>query len=592
MNKQDYDILNILLQKSFTNQRTLAKDSGYSLGAVNKTLKVLTEENYINSNGQPTEKTQKELLEKQPKNAIILAAGFGMRMIPINLEMPKALLEIKGEVLIERIIRQLHEAGIHNISIVVGFMKEHFEYLIDDFGVELIVNEQYSAKNNLYSVKLVCDRLENTYIIPCDIWCASNPFNQTELYSWYMVSDIIDPDSTVHVNRKNELVSIKSGIGGNQMIGIAYLLKKEAEQVRSKIEFLSKSTENNSLFWEEALFKSGKMITAAKVVPSNQAVEINTYEQLREVDSNSNHLNSEVIDIISTALQVNKNEIANITTLKKGMTNRSFLFTVHKKRYIMRIPGEGTDQLINRQQEAAIYEKIQSRNICDDPIYLNPENGYKITAFWENSRNCDPSNQEDVKKCLEKLRAIHNLKLHVDHEFDLFKQIDFYESLWGNTNSVYRDYVKTKQHIFSLKPFIDRHASKKVLTHIDAIPDNFLFIPSEDGTEDLRLLDWEYAGMQDPHVDIAMFCIYCFYNRKQIDAVIDFYFHGMCPAATRIKIYCYISICGLLWSNWCEYKRNLGVEFGEYSLRQYRYAKEYYKLASEEIELLGENNHE
>lgn len=592
MNKQDYDILNILLQKSFINQRTLAKDSGYSLGAVNKTLKVLTEENYIDDNGQPTEKTQKELLKKQPKNAIILAAGFGMRMIPINLEMPKALLEINGEVLIERIIRQLHEAGIYNISVVVGFMKEHFEYLIDDFGVELIVNEQYSVKNNLYSVKLVCDKLENSYIIPCDIWCASNPFSQTEFYSWYMVSDFIDQDSTVHVNRKNELVSIKPGIGGNQMIGISYLLKEEAEQVRSNIEFLSNSTENNSLFWEEALFKNGKMITAAKVISSNQAVEINTYEQLREVDSNSNHLNSEVIDIISTALQVDKNEISNITTLKKGMTNRSFLFTVREKRYIMRIPGEGTDQLINRQQEAAIYQKIQSQNICDDPIYLNPENGYKITAFWENSRNCDPSSPEDVKNCLEKLRTIHNLNLQVEHEFNLFKQIDFYESLWGNTDSVYRDYTKTKQHVFSLKPFVDRHADKKVLTHIDAIPDNFLFIPAEDGSENLRLLDWEYAGMQDPHVDIAMFCIYCFYNREQIDSVIDFYFHGMCPAATRIKIYCYISICGLLWSNWCEYKRNLGVEFGEYSLRQYRYAKEYYKLASEEIKLLGENDHE
>ena len=56
------------------------------------------------------------------------------------------------------------------------------------------------------------------------------------------------------------------------------------------------------------------------------------------------------------------------------------------------------------------------------------------------------------------------------------------------------------------------------------------------------------------------------------------YFEGDCPRETRLKIYCYIAACGLLWSNWCEFKRNLGVEFGEYSLRQYRYAKEYFRL--------------
>lgn len=77
------------------------------------------------------------------------------------------------------------------------------------------------------------------------------------------------------------------------------------------------------------------------------------------------------------------------------------------------------------------------------------------------------------------------------------------------------------------------------------------------------------------------------YNKEQIDHLIDIYiyiyFEKKCDRATRIKIYCYIAVCGLLWSNWCEYKRNLGVEFGKYSLKQYRYAKEYYKIVREEL---------
>lgn len=69
-----------------------------------------------------------------------------------------------------------------------------------------------------------------------------------------------------------------------------------------------------------------------------------------------------------------------------------------------------------------------------------------------------------------------------------------------------------------------------------------------------------------------MFCIYNVHDKTQIDYLIDLYFEGDCGDRIRAKIYCYISACGLLWSNWCEYKRQCGVEFGEYALSQYRYA--------------------
>lgn len=146
-----------------------------------------------------------------------------------------------------------------------------------------------------------------------------------------------------------------------------------------------------------------------------------------------------------------------------------------------------------------------------------------------------------------------------------------------------------KENVLSLRPYIEAHVNEKVLTHIDAVPDNFLFVKDENGNEDIRLIDWEYAGMQDPHVDIAMFCIYSMYDREHVDKLIDAYFTEGCSAETRIKIYCYIAVCGLLWSNWCEYKRNLGVDFGEYSLRQYRYAKDYYKVVQDEMQKLEDN---
>lgn len=588
MNKQESDILNALLLEPFINQRILAEVSGHSLGVVNRSLKELIKAGYLNEAICPTAKAVAEYKNKTPKRAIILAAGFGMRMVPINTEMPKGLLEVNGEPLIERIIKQLHEVGIQEIYVVVGFMKEKYEYLMDEYGVELVVNPDYAAKNNLHSLRLVKEDLENAYIVPCDIWCDRNPFHRHELYSWYMVSDLVENESNVRVNRKMELVTVPENVGGNAMIGISYLTKEDADTVSARTEELCKKPQYDDSFWEEALYNKDRMIVAARVVHSADVVEINTYEQLREIDSDSNQLKTDAIRLICKALCANPEEVTDITVLKKGMTNRSFLFTCKDKKYIMRIPGEGTDQLINRRQEAAVYHAIADKNICDDITYINPENGYKITEFLEGARVCNPTDYEDVKKCMSRLRDFHALKLKVTHEFDIFGQMEFYETLWDGTPSVYKDYEKTKANVWSLKPYIDAHTGEKILTHIDAVPDNFLFV-QRNGKEEIRLIDWEYAGMQDPHVDIAMFCIYSLYNKRQVDRLIAAYFTDGCDDATRIKIYCYIAACGLLWSNWCEYKRNLGVEFGEYSLRQYRYAKDYYRIVQDELKKSGES---
>lgn len=579
MNKQESEILTTLLIEPFVNQRVLSEVSGHSLGVVNRSLKNLIKEGYVDEFIRPTELAKKELKEKSPKNAIILAAGFGIRMVPINTQSPKALMEVNGEPLIERTIKQLHEVGVTSIYVVVGFMKEQFEYLIDEYGVDLIVNEEYASKNNLHSLYLASSHLSNTYIIPCDIWCDRNPFHRHELYSWYMVSDLVDNESTVRVNRKMELVSVPEKQGGNAMVGISYLIGEHSEFVRERLKAWDGNPRYDESFWEEVLYEKDRMIVQARVVHANNVVEINTYEQLRELDEESIHLKSDAISIIAKMLNASPAEIVDITVLKKGMTNRSFLFTCRGKKYIMRIPGEGTDQLINRREEAQVYQVIKDRGICDDIAYINPDNGYKITEFLEGSRVCDADNVDDLKLCMKKLREFHGMNLVVDHEFDIFGQIDFYESLWDGAPSIYRDYKKTKEHVLELKEYIDKHVERKCLTHIDAVPDNFLF--TADG--DIRLIDWEYAGMQDPHVDIAMFCIYSLYNKRQVDRLISIYFDGKCSREIKIKIYCYIAACGLLWSNWCEYKRSLGVEFGEYSLRQYRYAKDYYKIVMDEM---------
>ena len=566
------------------NQRELSERSGISLGMVNRALKALEETGFLNRDYTLTEQSLNLLKNYSPKRAVILAAGYGMRMVPINMETPKGMIQVEGEPLIERLIRQLHTVGIRDILVIVGFMKEQFEYLIDDFGVQLRVNAEYASSNNLHSLTLAKDWLQNSYILPCDIYCRENPFHKEELYSWYMVAD--QPGkSRVRVNRKLELVETEKEEPGNPMIGISYITGEIGKILQERLLELSENPAHRQAFWEEALFpgESSRMYVSARCVSSGQYIEINTYEQLRELDSKSDQLRNQAVTIAAQALHAKASEIRDILVMKKGMTNRSFLFTCKNQKYIMRIPDEGSDRLMDRRGEARVYKAIHGEHVGDDVLYFNPDNGYKIARYIENARPCDPSSEEDLKLCISFLREFHQKKLKTGRNFNILEKAKFYESLWKSQQSAYRDYEKTREQVFSLKNYIEKYKREKYLTHLDAVPDNFLIFTNADGIRQVRLIDWEYASMQDPYVDIAMFVISAMFDKKKVDHIIDLYFDGKCRSVDRTMIYCYISACGFMWSNWCEYQRNLGTEFGEYSLRQYRYAKEYYRYAAADM---------
>lgn len=294
----------------------------------------------------------------------------------------------------------------------------------------------------------------------------------------------------------------------------------------------------------------------------------------------------EAIHTICIALGIAPHDITEIEVLKKGMTNRSFTFTAGGEKYIMRVPGEGTNKLIDRVHEAAVYKVLEGRGICDDVVYIDAKAGFKISRFIGNARVCNPYREHDIERCMKKLRAFHEENISVEHEFDLFAQVEFYENLMQKSS--YNDYEKVKALCYGLRPFIAKHGREKTLCHIDSVPDNFLFVKGAAGEEKLLMIDWEYAGMQDPHVDIAMFIVYAMYDHEYAQKTIVAYFNGEVDDVTLAKIHCYIALCGLLWSNWCEYKRALGVEFGEYATAQYGYAREYSVIAAKEIEKLGE----
>ena len=250
MNNIQKEIILYLKNYHYESQRIIASNLNISLGLVNKEIKSLINDGYLTEKNKLTEKANSMINNCKPKRAIILAAGICTRMVPINSSIPKALLSVNNEVIIEKQIIFLHDVGIKEIYIVVGYMKEKFEYLIDKYNVKLIVNPFYNTKNNYYSLYLIRNKLSNSYIIPSDIVMYKNPFSKYEIGAWYMFSDKKDTNSEFKIN-KNKSVSL-SHEDTMHMIGIAYITSSEAKIIEEKLtSFVSKDVDD--YFWEKAL---------------------------------------------------------------------------------------------------------------------------------------------------------------------------------------------------------------------------------------------------------------------------------------------------------------------------------------------------
>lgn len=574
MNRRDLDVLLAMAERQFSAQRELAEYCGCSLGGANGALKNLTTAGYVDDRMRLTGKGKSLLAQRAPQRAVLLAAGFGVRQPPTYEEIPKPLLQVQGQRLIERLICQLQEAGIREIYVVVGFAKEKFEYLIDRYGIQLIVNAAYAQKHNLHSLALAEAHLENSYIVPCDLWCRENPFRKRELYSWYMVREDQSTESALRLNRKLELTAVPSHAPGNVMLGISYLVQEDAARVRAQLLTMDGDRRYKGSFWEEALYDGNKLFVGARQVSVTAVTEINSFEDMKELTSRSRQIAQQTI---CKALHVTPDQITGLKVIKKGMINTTFFFRCQQTDYCIRIPTEATNGLICRTKESQVYQALQGQDFAEEVLWFDRSDGIKISRYIADAQPCDPNDPHQAARCMERLRQFHDANLQVEHSFDLFAAIEYFESLWEDQNSLYTDYRETKKRIFSLRSYIDAQEKNCCLTHIDPVAENFLM-----GQDTVRLIDWEYAAMQDPHLDIAMFCLQAMYDRSQVDAVIGMYFPQGCPGAVRKKIYCYIAAAGLLWSNWCEHEIRHGTEFGAYSLLQYRYAKEYYEIVQKE----------
>ena len=348
MNKQASDILNTLLLEPFINQRILSEVSGHSLGVVNRSLKNLIKEGYVDEHIRPTEKAKLKIKSNSPQNAIILAAGFGMRMVPINTQTPKALMEVNGETLIERTIEQLHEVGVKNIYVVVGYMKEQFEYLIDEYGVELIVNEEYAEKNNLHSLHLASSHLsnssiyaareyiKNSYICSSDNYFITNPFESDVDESYYAAVYMEGQTGEWCILEEDGWIKdVKVG-GQDSWVMLGHVFWSESFS-RSFLHILEDEyewPETADKLWETIYIEHiNDLPMKIRKYPADFIFEFDTLDELREFDdSYISNTRSEILTKIAGELGVEEKEIRSVKAFKdKDNAAAGFTFETGKK---------------------------------------------------------------------------------------------------------------------------------------------------------------------------------------------------------------------------------------------------------------------
>ena len=345
----------MLSKIEFENLRKISESKTFELDT--DVVSDLISKGLIEKDFAITELGEKELSLHQVDNAIILAAGMSTRFVPISYELPKGLISVKGEVLIERIIRQLQEAGVNEVVVVVGYMMEKFLYLRDKYNVKLVVNNEYSSKNTHSSIYVARDYLKNTYICCSDNYYPENPFHKYEYKAYYC--SIFLPGIS-YVERAFTFDSDGLIIDTNKpshdqwiMYGHAYYDNDFSTKFKPILKSYYGRTGVENMYWENVYAENlDKLPMYIKQVNDGEILEFDSMEELKAYDPEFiKHNKIKVFENICNTLNCEISDIGDIEIIKKGLNNRSFKFSCKGENYVYRHPGINASGIIDRKKE-------------------------------------------------------------------------------------------------------------------------------------------------------------------------------------------------------------------------------------------------
>ena len=295
LTRRQFDILeNLATAGSSKTQRELEKTTGYSLGSINRSIRELTDMGYL-SGGLITDDGLAALEPYCCKRAVFIAAGFGTRLVPITFNTPKPLVRVHGERIIDRLIEACLEAGINEIYIVRGYLKEQFDQLLYKYPmIKFIDNDLFNEANNISSALMAKDLLSNAYVLESDL-LLSNPkvIKKYHYRSNFLGIKKQRTDDWCVVVKNGRIVEEKVGGEGDNLwllIGISYWNAEDGRKLSADIPDVFQSPGGKERYWEQVplVYRKDHYNVEIRECFDDDIVEIDTFNELKQIDPTYN----------------------------------------------------------------------------------------------------------------------------------------------------------------------------------------------------------------------------------------------------------------------------------------------------------------
>lgn len=288
LTKKQFNILVQIEKNNHISQRGLSAITGISLATVNGTLAVLSQNGLCDKNGI-TEKGMKELEPYRVERAVILAAGFGSRLVPVTLNTPKPLVRVNGVRIIDTLIDSIINAGIEEIYLVRGYLAEQFDQLLYKYpNIKFIDNPYYNEANNISSLVCAKEHIQNAYICEADLLIKNPDVITKYQYSSNYLGVPVEVTDDWCLVTKNGYVT-KLAIGGtncHHLFGISYWSAEDGKRLSGHVQTVYDSPGGKERYWDQVALESFQKEYKVSVrdCTFDDIAEIDTFKELCSID--------------------------------------------------------------------------------------------------------------------------------------------------------------------------------------------------------------------------------------------------------------------------------------------------------------------
>ena len=237
------------------------------------------------------------------------------------------------------------------------------------------------------------------------------------------------------------------------------------------------------------------------------------------------------------------------TTRLAGLTNVNHLVSIGNDRYVLRIPGEGTGEYIKRVDEEVAARSAAAAGVNAEVIFFDASDGLMVTRFIDGAATMTAKRFRDldaVARAGHAFRQLHTTAAPFATDFKLFPMVDEYKALLASKGATLpAGYDDVQRRAEVVRAALEATLAALVPSHCDPLCENFL----DTGTQ-MFVIDYEYAGNNDPMWDLGDLSVEGEFGPEQDDALLHAYFGGEPPADQRGRMVAYKALCDLLWTLW------------------------------------------